>query len=225
VNDLPAELKAWEEGGLVIPPPEALASLVWPQVVAITGSIGSGKSALLSMLERRGWKVLSADGLVRELREPGRPAYRELVEAFGKEILDPQNRIDSAALAHRVFSNPGERKRLEEIVLPWLEREALTRFAQWVAAGETLLAYEAPTLFEAGAHKRGWKQIVLVTAPTHLKVQRVRQRDGSSQEKVEARLAAQMSDEEKALLSDLIIPNPGSLADLEEAAKLDLGLT
>jgi dephospho-CoA kinase len=175
------------------------------RVVGLTGGIGSGKSEALEAFRRHGAEVLSSDEVVRRLYE--RPDVIAAVrEHFGDEVVGPGGAVDRSAVARRVFADAGERRWLEALLLPLIQAE----FERWrdarVAAGAELLVHEAATLFEAGVQGR-YDTIVLVTAPKDL---RERRRPGSA-----SRMAAQLSEEEKARRSDVVYENTGSLEDLD----------
>ena len=175
------------------------------RVVGLTGGIGSGKSEALRSFARHGAATLSSDEIVRELyrRDDVRSGVAEL---FGDEMLAADGEVDRARLAAVVFADPEQRRRLEALLLPLIAEQ----FARWrdarLAAGDTLLVHEAPTLFEAGIEDR-YDLIVLVTAPAELREQR---RPGASE-----RMASQLPEEEKAARSDEVYENTGSLEQLD----------
>jgi dephospho-CoA kinase len=176
-----------------------------PLVVGLTGGIGSGKSEALAAFGRHGASILSSDEIVRELYL--RPdVVRSVSEHFGAQALDAGGAVDRAHIAERVFSDNGERRWLEALLLPLIAE----RFAEWrdaeAAAGATLLVHEAPTLFEAGIEQR-YDTIVTVTAPQEV---RERRRPGA-----EARMAHQLPEGEKIARSQHVYQNTGSLDDLD----------
>jgi dephospho-CoA kinase len=175
------------------------------RVVGLTGGIGSGKSEALSAFRRHGAAVLSSDDVVRGLY--ARPDVIQAVRArFGDGVLDGDGAVDRAAVARRVFADPGERRWLEELLLPLIQAEFERWRDQRLAAGDALLVHEAPTLFEAGVEGR-YHTILLVTAPRDVREQR---RPGAGE-----RMAAQLPEEEKARRSDLVYENTGTLDDLD----------
>jgi dephospho-CoA kinase len=175
-------------------------------VVGLTGGIGSGKSEALAAFARHGAATLSSDEVVRELYL--RPDVREAVaRRFGPQVLSPDGTVDRSRIAALVFADPGERRRLEELLLPLIAE----RFAEWrderVAAGDRLLVHEAPTLFEAGIEDR-YDLVVTVTAPADLREQR---RPGAA-----ARMAHQLPEEEKVARSQEVYENTGTLDQLDQ---------
>lgn len=180
-------------------------------VVGLTGGIASGKSTVSAMLSQAGIPVVDADRLAREAVEPGRPAFREVVEAFGPEIVGPDGRLDRKRLAGIVFADPAARARLESIVHPRVfegERATLADLARRQPGGVAVV--DAALLLEAGNH-RWMDAVVLVIAPREAQVERLVARDGLTRAEAEARLAAQWPLEAKRPYADYEIDNGGSL--------------
>ena len=176
------------------------------RVVGLTGGIGSGKSEALRSFARHGAATLSSDEVVRDLyrRDDVRRAVAELV---GADMIGAHGEVDRARLAAVVFADPEQRRRLEGLLLPLIAEE----FASWrdarLAAGDTLLVHEAPTLFEAGIEDR-YDTIVLVTAPAET---RRRRRPEAAE-----RMAHQLPEHEKAARADEVYENTGSLEQLDQ---------
>lgn len=192
-----------------------------PNVVALTGGIGSGKSSVAKMLERWGAAVVDADILARAAVEPGTPGLAALVERFGGEILDDDGRLDRESLGAIIFADKPSRAYVESVLHPriremWLAKLELLRRSPLL----DLIVYVVPLLFESGAKYPEIKKIILVTAPEPLRVSRIVERDALSPEAARARIAAQLPDEQKAKRSDYIIRNDSSLSQLEEKTRL-----
>lgn len=180
-------------------------------VVGLTGGIASGKSTVSAMLAEAGIPVIDADRLAREAVEPGRPAFREVVEAFGREVVGPDGHLDRKRLAGIVFADPAARARLESIVHPRVfegERAALAHLARGQPGG--VVVVDAALLLEAGNH-RWMDAVVLVLAPREAQIERLVARDRLSRAEAEARLAAQWPLEAKRPYADYEIDNGGSL--------------
>lgn len=186
------------------------------KVVALTGSIGCGKSSVLDELQARGAYVISADELVNELKQPGQAIYARIVAEFGSGILDKDGTIDNGILGPIVFADEAKRHRLEEIVHPAVMELAEKRFREEAAKGNTFLVFEVPLLFEGGFDKMGFKTIVVVTAEREVTIQRIQIRNPKlTREQIEARIDAQMNIDEKVRRGDIIIPNNGTKNDLK----------
>lgn len=182
-------------------------------LVGLTGGIGSGKSTVARLLERRGAAVIDADQLAREAVAKGTPGFDRVVDAFGRGVVSPDGELDRSALANRIFSDPAQKAALEAIVHP----EVARRFSDQVEAfraTDRIVVYVTPLLVELGLAP-AFDVVVVVTASPHLRVSRVASDRGLSPEEVRGRLAVQATDEQRAEVADVLIDNDGSLADLE----------
>ena len=183
------------------------------KLVGLTGGIATGKSTVTSMLRQLGARIIDADELAREIVGPGREAWREIVEAFGREMVRADQTIDREKLRKIIFADPQARKRLESITHPRIRALAQERIGQLGAEGAELVIYAAPLLFENQVHL--WlRPVILVACAATLQKQRLLKRDGLSEEEARRHLQAQMSLEEKRKLADFIIENDGSLEEL-----------
>jgi dephospho-CoA kinase len=182
-------------------------------MIGLTGGIGSGKSVVARMFEDEGAYVIDLDELARRVVEPDKPAWRDLVAYFGTGILNPDRTVNRPALAQIVFSDPKSRRALEEFTHPRIFEEqdtlleAIKDQDPW-----SVVVIEFPLLFELSFQKK-FDKVILVYVSRDGQIRRARERDGFSEEEVEKRIRAQISLEEKRLLSDYIIDNEGSLAN------------
>jgi dephospho-CoA kinase len=183
-------------------------------VIGLTGGIASGKSAVSRMLAERGAHIIDADKLGHEAYAPGSECYRAVVRAFGNDVVAADGEIDRKALGAKVFGDPVQRRRLEGIVWPWMRGEMEKRLAALRAQGERVVVLEAAVLIEAD-----WTPIVdqvwLVTVPRELARERIVSRNGLTPEQADARIDAQLTNEERARHASVIIENSGTLEDLE----------
>jgi dephospho-CoA kinase len=182
-------------------------------LVGLTGGIGSGKSTVARLLERRGAAVIDADQLAREAVAKGTPGFDRVVEAFGQDVVRPDGDLDRSALASRIFSDPVQKATLEAIVHP----EVARRFGDQVdtfRVTDRIVVYVTPLLVELGLAP-AFDVVVVVTASPHLRVSRVASDRGLSPDEVRGRLAVQATDEQRAEVASVLIDNDGSLADLE----------
>lgn len=184
-------------------------------VLGITGGIASGKSTVGDMFRKRGAPVVSADQLAREVVLPGSPTLARLVERFGKKILAADGSLARETLARLIFADETARADLNAITHPAIAALAEERLAQLRNCGATLVAYEAPLLFEAGAEGRV-DQVLLVWVEPQVQLQRLMARDGLAETEARIRIAAQMPLAEKAARADFVIDNSGSPAVTEE---------
>jgi dephospho-CoA kinase len=183
------------------------------RVIGLTGGIGTGKSAVAQVLRELGAVVIDADRLGHEAYRPGTPAWQEVVEAFGQEVLLPTGEIDRKRLGSLVFRDPQALARLNAILHPRMFQMARERIREAQAQGHQVVVLEAAVLLEAG-----WDSLVdevwVVTAPEEEAVRRTQGRSGLTREQVLARLRAQMPQEERARRAHVVIDNSGSLEDL-----------
>jgi len=180
-------------------------------IVGLTGGIGSGKSVAARMFKDEGAYVIDLDELARRVVEPDKPAWRDVVSYFGTGILNPDRTVNRSALAEIIFSDPESRKALEGFTHPRIfeEQDTLVKAIK----GQdpcSIVVIEFPLLFELRFQNK-FDKIILVYAPKDAQIRRAGERDGVSEEEVDKRLRAQISIEEKRLLSDYIIGNEGSL--------------
>lgn len=186
--------------------------------IGLTGVIGSGKAEVASILASLGAAVIYADQISRQIYEPGDAGHQAVVDTFGEDVLDEDERIDRAALAAIVFGDEAQRRRLENAVWPVMASVVEKRLAAAEAEGAPAAVIEAAVLFEAG-----WDRLVdevwAVTADEAASVLRVRRRDGASEDQVRARMAAQLSAGEKTARANRVIVNDGSLEDLRECVE------
>jgi dephospho-CoA kinase len=185
-------------------------------LVGLTGGIGSGKSTVAAMLAQHGAVIVDADVLAREVIEPGTPGFDRVVARFGTEVVTDDGALDRAALAAEVFADERARLDLEAIVHP----EVFRRLAETAADHrdtDDVVVFDAPLIVEAG-HASAFDVMVLVSAPVEERVRRVlASRPEMTEEQVRERIAAQLSDEDKAKVSHHVIDNTGTLDDLQAA--------
>jgi len=184
------------------------------KLVGLTGGIASGKSTVAKILESFGAAIVNADTLSREVVEPGREAWQEIVAAFGAEVLQPDQGLDRQKLRTIIFNNPEARRKIESIIHPRVRALAEQRIHDHTAAGYDVVVYEVPLLFEGNLHE--WlRPVILVACDVDTQLQRLQQRDGLDRAQAQKHIDAQMSLTEKRRLADYVIENNGSVDDLK----------
>jgi dephospho-CoA kinase len=176
-------------------------------LVGLTGGIGSGKSTVAELLAERGAVVIDADDLARRAVAPGTPGFDRVVETFGRDILGPDGGIDRAALADIVFADPSRLRELEAIIHPEVARllvESLEPFRDT----DDVVVYAVPLLAERGM-AQGFDVVVVVVADVDRRIERLMRDRGMTAEEVRARVAAQLTDEERARVADVLLDNDG----------------
>jgi dephospho-CoA kinase len=184
-------------------------------LVGLTGGIGSGKSTVASMLERRGAVVIDADELARRALDPRGPGYAQVIEAFGKDVLGETGEIDRERLAQLVFAEPEARRRLESIVHPEVARQ----FSETVEAyrdTDRIIVYVVPLLVERSLQS-GFDVVVAISASAETRAARLSADRGMTPEDVKGRMSAQLSDDERQRAAHVVIDNEGSLDELGRA--------
>jgi dephospho-CoA kinase len=188
------------------------------KLIGLTGGIASGKSVVAAILRRLGAAVINADDLAREVVQPGKEAWKEIVDTFGPSVLHKDQTLDRKRIRQIIFDNAGARKRLEAIIHPKVRSLADERIRTLQAAGNEIIVYEVPLLFEVQLHL--WlRPVILVSCDAAIQKQRLQERDRLTGEEAQQHLDAQMSLEEKRPLADYVVENNGSLAELEQQVK------
>lgn len=184
--------------------------------VGLTGGIASGKSIVVQLLADKGALIIDFDHLTRYVEEPGRPAWSELVSFFGREIIQDDETINRKKLGEIVFHNPQKLARLNAIVHPLIFQEWKRRLAviRENNCGKIVIS-DVPLLIETGAQKE-FDLVVLVYAPPWQQLERLRIRNGYSDEEARQRLASQLSIDLKVPYADIIIDNSSSLEKTSE---------
>lgn len=187
-------------------------------ILGLTGPSGAGKSEVARMLEEKGYPLVDADSLVREVQRPGSPCLAALAEAFSPDILRPDGSLDRQKLAALAFCSPEQTQRLNRIVHPAVIALSEERFRQAAEAGAEAAVLDAPLLFESGMD-RLCGRTVAVLAPAGERLRRIRQRDGLTEEQAKIRMGAQPSDDYYTARASLVIRNDGSAARLRTSAE------
>jgi dephospho-CoA kinase len=173
-------------------------------VIGLTGGIASGKTTVAQMVEQRGAALLSADAAGHEVYEPGRPAWQEIVDAFGRQVVAEDGAIDRRRLGAIAFSDPQQLQRLNAITHPRMKELMRQKLSEERVRGTQVAVLEAALLFDAG-----WDDLTdevwVTVAPPEVAAGRTAERSGLSVEEVLARIRAQMGNEERIARSQVVI--------------------
>ena len=183
------------------------------QVIGLTGGIATGKSTVCAILENAGAVIIDADRIARKLVKKNLPAYRQIVDTFGKSILLPGGEINRTALGDLIFNDPRKKQLLNKIVHPQVGKETDRQLKRIEKNNpHALVILDIPLLLESGLHKN-LSEVIVVYTPEHIQINRLMQRDHISQENALARIHSQMPIEEKKKLATIVIDNSGMLED------------
>lgn len=187
-------------------------------VVGLTGGIGTGKFTVSKDLRKNHkLSIIDADLIARQVVEPGRRAYRQIIETFGDEVeglTNADGSLNRAALGKAVFGNKLNLKKLNSIVHPEVRREIIWQLVKAYMKVKDLVILDVPLLFESGLN-RICGATVTVSCLRDLQVERLKLRNPElSTDDIHKRIDSQMSNEERNFRSDLIIDNSGTMDDL-----------
>src|SRR5690349_10361227 len=176
-------------------------------MVGLTGGIGAGKSAVAARLAAHGAVVIDADKLAREAVAPGSDGLSQVVAAFGRGVLGPDGALDRPALGRLVFADADARKRLEQIVHPFVR----ARTAELVATAppDAVVVNDVPLLVEAGL-AGAYEVVVVVLADEATRIARLVRDRGMTTDEARARIRAQATDDQRRAVADVIVRNDGS---------------
>ena len=183
-----------------------------PLIIAVTGGIGSGKSAVTDRLSKHGVPVFDADEVARHVVEPGEVALAEIVAVFGPQALRRDGQLDRAALRALVFADELARKQLNAIVHP---RVHVRLHALSHAPGPAYVVLAIPLLVEAVQAYDWLDRIVVVDVPRTVQIERAMARDGMGRAAAERMLAAQTDRTTRLAMADDVITNDGPIAALD----------
>ena len=172
--------------------------------IGLTGGIASGKSTVVEALRDLGAETIDADRLGHQTYEPGTGTFQAVVEAFGDELVAEDGTIDRRVLGGKVFGKPDELKRLTDIVWPGIRALAADELERLAGEGTKVAVLEAAVLIEAE-----WQDLVdevwVVSAEPEAARERLMARNDMSAEDADARIASQISNQERLAHADVVI--------------------
>lgn len=176
----------------------------------LTGGIGAGKSTVATRLVERGAVLVDSDVIAREVVEPGTEGLAAIVEAFGRDVLDADGRLDRPALAAVVFADAGARRTLDGIVHPLVRARSDEIVA--AAAPDAIVVQDIPLLVEGGMAP-AFPLVVVVGVDAEERVRRLVSARGMAEQDARARIAAQATDEQRRAVADVWLDNSGDPED------------
>jgi dephospho-CoA kinase len=185
-------------------------------LLGVTGGIASGKTAVANMLEELGAPIIDFDLIARKVVEPGEPAWKEIVDYFGKQVLQEDSNLDRKKLSTIVFRDLEKRKKLESFTHPRISEEFVRQVNE--IAEKTpgaIIPVVIPLMIELNLQYR-FHKLMVVYIPEELQVERLAERDGISKEEAANILKAQLPIAEKVGYADYVIHNEHSLEETKQ---------
>ena len=187
--------------------------------IGLSGGIGAGKSTVSSTFSELGGIVVDGDVISREVVEPGTEGLAKLVDAFGEQILSDDGSLNRPALAAIAFSDDEKRQTLNGIVHPLVAERRSELIASAVQAEKNpVIVEDIPLLVESGMAPM-FPLVVIVNADEDLRVKRLIEHRGFSEQDARARIAAQATEEQRRAVADVWLDNSGSTGELVEQAR------
>ena len=181
--------------------------------IGLTGGVGSGKSTVAERFVELGVPVIDADAAARAVVAPGKPGLAAVSERFGPRVLAENGELDRRALRDLIFEDPGSRRDLEAILHP-LIRADMEQSAELAVGPYVVMAI--PLLVE-GDSRRRVDRVLVVDVDEAVQLQRVRARDGCTEDQARAILASQASRSARLAAADDVLLNTGTVTDLRQA--------
>ncbi|HBF42217.1 MAG TPA: dephospho-CoA kinase [Desulfobacteraceae bacterium] len=190
-----------------------------PFILGVTGGIASGKTTVANMLKELGAPIIDFDLIARQIVEPGKRAWKDIVDYFSENMLLEDGNIDRRKLSNIIFNDTIKRKKLEEITHPRVFDEfhrQVTKFSG--KSSEVIIQAVIPLLFEVGL-ERLVDSILLVYIPRERQIERLVRRDKISEQEADNILKAQLPIDEKVKHADFVIHNEISFEETRRQVK------
>lgn len=183
--------------------------------IGLTGGIGSGKSTVSKLLYDMGFHILDADIIAREVLKIYPEILQKVQKEFGDIFFNDDGKLKRREFGNYIFENKNERKKYEQIIMPFIREETFIRLEKCEQDGKRFCIFDAPTLIENNFHK--YMNInLLVWVNLKTQIERVKGRDRLSESEVLIRINSQMTLEEKKKFVDYIVDNSGNITQTKE---------
>ena len=183
------------------------------KVIGLTGNIACGKTVVARMFEELGAKIIDADYIARLVVEPGEPAWKDILEKFGHEILNPDKTINRKKLGDVVFRDKEKREELNRLTHPRIIDKIKFMLEEYRKENVKVVIVEAALIVEKGGMKPIISDLIVVTADEEAQIKRLIERDGISREEALTRIKAQMPVSEKVKFATYVIDNSRTLEE------------
>ena len=184
-------------------------------VIGLTGQTGAGKSTVSEFALELGCKIINADSVAREALAPGSEVLKRLAVSFGSDIIEKDGSCKRRLLAQRAFSSRENTDLLNEITHPWIKRRISEYIEIYRRDGDCIILLDAPQLYESGCDGL-CDTVIAVTAPEDIRMARIIERDGLTEEEAALRMKAQKSGEFFIERADHIIDGSLPLKEVKE---------
>lgn len=188
-------------------------------LIGLTGGIATGKSTVANIILKKGFSLIDADKIAREIVEVDRPAYYRIVDEFGKDILNEDKTINRKALGKIIFSNKEAREKLNSITHPYIFQSIKDKIDQ-LSKNNSVIFIDIPLLFEQYSsliqHGISFDEIWLVYVDRDTQLDRLMKRDNITRDEAMRKIESQMDIEEKKKRASKIIDNRGDIDSLEK---------
>ena len=187
--------------------------------IGLTGGIGSGKSTVSFMLKEAGFEIVDADIIAKEVLVKYPEILEKVKVEFGAGFFDWRGEFRSKEFGNHIFRFPKQRKKYEEIILPYIKNEINDKLEELEKKKTSIVILDAPTLIENDLHKE-MDYVILVWVDNNTQIQRVRSRDSLMREDAINRINSQMPLDIKKDFANIVIENNDTLAKTKEQVDL-----
>lgn len=183
------------------------------KIIGLTGNIASGKTEVAKIFKELGAKIIDADRIAREVVEPGERAWQEIVEEFGRDILESDGSINRKKLGAIVFNDDKKREQLNRIAHPRIMTKIIEAIDKYKKENAKIVIIEAALIVETGGLLNLIDELIVVSADEETQIKRIMTRDGLQRDEALSRIKSQLPMPEKTKHATYIIDNSGSLRE------------
>jgi dephospho-CoA kinase len=184
-------------------------------IIGLTGSIASGKSTVSTMLKRKGFPIVDADEIARQVVELGSPVLQEISRVFGESVLQADGSLNRMKLGEIIFNDEEMRQKLNGIIHPAIRQEMLKQKDEWLAGGANTVIMDIPLLFESKLQSFV-DTIIVVSVTPEIQKERLIARNVLSEEEADRRIQSQLPVKEKEKAADAVLFNNGTVEETQK---------
>ncbi|ARK20574.1 dephospho-CoA kinase [Sporosarcina sp. P26b] len=184
-------------------------------IIGLTGSIASGKSTVANMLREKGYPIVDADVIAREVVEPGSPLLDKIQQTFGADVLREDGTLNREQLGAIVFGDETKRQQLNELMHPAIRSQMVKQKEDYVNQGYQTVIMDIPLLFESKLHDYV-ERIIVVSVTKEIQKQRLIARNELTEAEADARIASQLDMSIKEQGADAVIHNNDTVEETQK---------